>query len=337
MARGPGDKWYSSSPPVVELTRSGGRLLTVGTAEAKIDGALLTVKAGRRSTRQKASGVPFTAVAADGKHAHTLAAGDAAGRVALFDVLRNRYSVWRVPLGGEAIAHLCFVSHGKELVVSAADGSVVVLSVADGSLTARLVETRLNGGTLGGYAGGSSAGIPGGAGGGDEGAVVPPRIVASEEGDVVATFSPLRVVLWNAADSWQQLQVLGNGKDGGSAGVVAVRLAGGLCLVLFDSDRILAWEVADGFSLRFQLSAADDDRTGAGLTCFAAAPSLVVAGGRNAMVYFWDSASEVLLRVVEMPSSASAVVQLEFLHKSAQVAVLGDDGRLLLWSSTTCE
>ena len=158
----------------------------------------------------------------------------------------------------------------------------------------------------------------------------PWRIVANADSGLVATFGAERVVLWNAAASWEQVQLLG---APGNSSVVAVRLLDDLVLVLFDDDRILAW-CADDFKLRYQLRVSEGP---AGLTCFAAAQSLVVAGGRNAMLYFWDTASEVLLRVVELPSSANAAVQVEFLRKSAQVALLGDDGRLLLLTSTTGE
>ena len=77
---------------------------------------------------------------------------------------------------------------------------------------------------------------------------------------------------------------------------------------------------------------ADEGR--AGLACFAPTSSSLVAGGANAMLYLWDLSSEVMGRVAEMPPSVNSVVAVEALHKTDEVAVLGDDGTLLILSFT---
>ena len=292
-----------SPPPTLVHQRGGGQIFG-GRMEARVDGAILQLNA----SKSRSETIPYTAVAADAKHDHIVASADGLGRVTIFNLNRNRFTTWRV--AGEAIVALCFVSPGKELCASLSDGTVLCLNVADGGLAARLLDKRQD----------------------DAGAVNRVSVTTTTDGNgsIVATYNSNCVVVWDAAYSWRQVRKLGAPVK---SNVVAVRLFDDLVLVLFNNDCILAWSMED-YNIRFQLRVSEGS---AGLTCFAATENLVVAGGSNAMLYFWDTTSEVLLRVVEMPSSCNVVVQVEILSKNAQIAVLGDDGRLLILSSTACK
>ena len=102
--------------------------------------------------------------------------------------------------------------------------------------------------------------------------------------------------------------------------------------VLFSDSSLAAYD-ADCFAMtrHYSLPAAEGQ---ADLTTFdvSGCGRFLVAGGRNAMLYLWDLASDVLLLIAEMPPSASAVVQLDFSQaagSSSPLFVLGDDGRVL--------
>ena len=258
-----------------------------------------------KSSKSGTSPPAFTAVASD-PWSDIVALGDVRGNVTLVDAGRNTFQRFRVAQG-DPITSLCFISRSKEVVASLASGAVLVLHLGTGSVVARLPHRR-----------------PGHAPDG-------PVLVASDGLSSLSSFDPGRVSLWAPTaqqSSWEQTQCLAAPTPSGR--FLAVRMLPEIVAVLCDSDRILGWRTQEeDFPLAFSLQVPAEER--AGLSCFAASSELVVAGGRNAMVYLFDPTTEVLLRVVEMPQLVQAVVQVEVLRASpGRCALLGDDGSLLV-------
>ena len=264
----------------------------------------------RRSGTGTARLLPFTAASASGSR-DLFTMGDARGGITVLEPSNNRYRRWRIG-NGEAIVSLCFTGRGKELAISMERGGVVVVNVATSNIAARLTHARP----------------------GHSSRSVVHVTTDPKDGTHLCTFSAERVVLWRATGaSWEQVQCLVGGTAEGphpAGRFVAARLFGGLVAVLCDDDRLLGWSLAS-LELKFELTPGER----AGLACFAAGDvPFVVAGGRNGMLYFWDGRDGGLTQVVEMPPSVRRVVQLEVVESTNQVAVLGDDGRVLLLSTS---
>ena len=159
------------------------------------------------------------------------------------------------------------------------------------------------------------------------------------------TVSVDSVTLWNVTD-WSRLQSMGAG-----AGVVAAAYtpSGSTLLVAFRDDTILGWSTST-MERTVTLSLADLGSAGATITCMSCSPDgrLLLTGTVGRDLLLWDLEHECLLRVVELPSTCSSVVQAEFIRgfESGEggdaasdggaglgdfaAAVLGDDGEVLV-------
>ena len=129
-----------------------------------------------------------------------------------------------------------------------------------------------------------------------------------------------------------------------TSGIAAARLvpAALLLAIAFGDDTVIAYD-AKSYAIVGKLTLPGAE-AGAQLRTLAASPdgTLLVAGGSNGCVYVWDVPEERLLRVVDMPAPATAVLQVEVLHvpwtaagasaprPPPRLLLLGDDGRLLL-------
>jgi hypothetical protein len=123
-------------------------------------------------------------------------------------------------------------------------------------------------------------------------------------------------------------------------------------VVAFRDDTIGAWPLGADAQLQRLVVPRSERGSGAALTCVACEwfdaahwwegwSPVVAAGTRSGSVVFWTLASAQGVRVVDLPSSSTAVVQVAFLGRAegsaardptqgTQWAILGDDGAVLL-------
>ena len=268
----------------------------------------------------------FTCVAflPDGE---TFLAGDAGGRVFLFSVRRNEYTLLsRFPSAVRQLVPL--VHQPKEaLAVLEGPGAPVCVAVTDGRDVAHLHGHRLP--VL-------SA---------DSHARLPVCVTASED----------EALLWSTED-WRQLKSLGDG-----AGIMQATFLGAapgaadaLC-VLFRDAQILVWDLGT-FSLLSRLAPPSHEPLAAPapalerFTCGAGGDDHVLAAAASAALLLFRTRDGSLLSIAELPESARRVRHLQALPPSPgppgggpnaawretadrrRYAVLGDDGALRLLS-----
>mmetsp|Transcript_548 Transcript_548/g.1392 ORF Transcript_548/g.1392 Transcript_548/m.1392 type:complete len:1117 (-) Transcript_548:95-3445(-) len=138
-------------------------------------------------------------------------------------------------------------------------------------------------------------------------------------GSLAATASAERVILWET-ENWRRVKSLG----GGGLGVVQVVFTGrgDLVLVAFRNGSVLGWG-AHEFELLVRLQTQEE----AALSCIAVSPdSKYVVGGAPGKLFVWELRTQALIRVIELPSQVTAVVQIKFAEDDFKVLVLGDDG-----------
>ena len=285
-----------------ELTMQHGRIWTKRPRVGR-DG-LLTILGNRRARRNSATRVAFTATAFNAR-GDAFAAADRRGAVFVFHVALNRYACLKEAKLGAPAYSLDFVRFRPSF-------NSIVLGLGD----ARHTVLCLNG---------ESGRAEKTLSGQHHHPVV--SVSSHPTRALLLSTSSEAVILWDS-DTWSKLHALSG--PGGLAVVAARFLVDGERIgVLFRDDAVLMWST-DSFGLLSRLTLPPHEGR-ANLRCFAATRdgSLVVAGGSNAMLYLWDAASEVVVRVAELPPSASVALQLEFIADSHELLILSDDGRLL--------
>jgi hypothetical protein len=132
-----------------------------------------------------------------------------------------------------------------------------------------------------------------------------------------------------------------------ASGVVHAVIAArpGLLAAAFGDDSIVVWRY-DDFSVVAKLSLTEPE-VGAGLRYISIADdgSILAAAANNGCVYVWDLESQQLVRIIDAPPPATAVLQVSviagerrlnvssgnaFAPAPAQVVMLNNDGRLLI-------
>eukprot|EP00644_Phytophthora_capsici_P014018 jgi/Phyca11/74151/gw1.3.587.1 len=223
-----------------------------------------------------------------------LAATDERGRVFVFFVTSNRYSLVQ-HLGVPTIS-CCFSPQRKtELLVTCEDETVRCIDVQSQTLISTLRGHRL-----------------------------PARCAAFQKsGELALTASQDAVILWDTKD-WSRYRVLNAGPGVEEAMFVA---RGDLVAVCFQDDTIMMWEL-ESLALKYRFCLPEKEQS-PGLQKIAVSDDhqVLVASGRAPFIYVWEFESQTIIRIIELPPPIKQVTTHAFLPgHSTLISILGDDG-----------
>ncbi|KAK1935017.1 TBC1 domain family member 31 [Phytophthora citrophthora] len=242
-----------------------------------------------------------------------LAATDERGRVFVFYVTSNRYSLVQ-HLGVPTIS-CCFSPRRKtELLVTCEDETVRCIDVQSQTLISTLRGHRL-----------------------------PSRCASFQKsGELALTASQDAVILWDTKD-WSRYRVLNAGPGVEDAMFVA---RGDLVAVCFQDDTIMMWEL-ESLALRYRFCLPEKEQS-PGLQKISVSDDhqVLVASGRAPFIYVWEFESQTIIRIIELPPPIKQVITVsrDFLlvidigsdtialqhaflpGHSTMISILGDDG-----------
>ncbi|POM78059.1 Hypothetical protein PHPALM_4458, partial [Phytophthora palmivora] len=225
-----------------------------------------------------------------------LAATDERGRVFVFFVTANRYSLVQ-HLGVPTISCCFSPSRKTELLVTCEDESVRCIDVQSQTLISTLRGHRL-----------------------------PARCASFQKsGQLALTASQDAVILWDTKD-WSRYRVLNAGPGVEEAMFVA---KGDLVAVCFQDDTIMMWEL-ESLALRYRFSLPEKEKS-PGLHKIAVSDDhqVLVASGRAPFIYVWEFESQTIIRIIELPPPIKQVVSHVFLPgQNSMISILGDDGSI---------
>ncbi|KAL3666135.1 hypothetical protein V7S43_008924 [Phytophthora oleae] len=223
-----------------------------------------------------------------------LAATDERGRVFVFFVTSNRYSLVQ-HLGVPTIS-CCFSPQRKtELLVTCEDETVRCIDVQSQTLISTLRGHRL-----------------------------PARCASFQKsGELALTASQDAVILWDTKD-WSRYRVLNAGPGVEEAMFVE---RGDLVAVCFQDDTIMIWEL-ESLALRYRFCLPEKEQS-PGLQKIAVSDDhqVMVASGRAPFIYVWEFESQTIIRIIELPPPVKQVITHTFLPgHSTMISILDDDG-----------
>ena len=158
----------------------------------------------------------------------------------------------------------------------------------------------------------------------------PFSISFQKHGHLVLTAASDSVILWDTRD-WTRFRTLNAGPGAQHAMFTGEKSR--LIAVLFRDNAVMVWNL-DSFQVKCRLALPDDDES-TELTHFAVSSDelTVVAGGRGSYLYVWETESQQLIRIIDLPSNIKATSALDFLPGtttmcSNTISLLGDEGRI---------
>ncbi|CEG43732.1 tbc1 domain family member 31 isoform x4 [Plasmopara halstedii] len=225
-----------------------------------------------------------------------LAATDERGRIFVFFVTANRYSL--VQHLGVPIISCCFSPKRKsELLLTCEDETVRCIDVQSQTLISTLKGHRFPA----------------------------KRISFQESGQLALTASQDAVILWETKD-WSKYRVLNAGPGVEEALFVS---KGDLVAVCFQDDTIMMWEL-ESLALKYRFSLPEAEKS-PGLQKIAVSDDhqVLVASGRAPCIYVWEFESQTIIRIIELPAPIQQVVTHAFLPgHNTMVSILADDGEI---------
>jgi hypothetical protein len=160
-------------------------------------------------------------------------------------------------------------------------------------------------------------------------------------GHTVVTISQDKAVVWS--DNGTSLSVARTMSGDFRAGVIVQSgssSSSSTQLALLFADSSLAFYDLDCFALARQYVLPVTEGA-ASLLCVCASPTVpfLITAGANAMLYLYDTNSNVLVCIAEMPPAATSVLSLAYAATDSAtgttpLVVLGDDGRILVLDYT---
>lgn len=230
--------------------------------------------------------VKFSALAVDASGERVLTS-DVQGVLTLHDLAQQGYR--RVRDMRVAATRLAFcVRDGGLAIAVLADATIRVYDLDSGDVVA----------TLGGHKGDVLA------------------VAQTADGGTLLTASADVALLWSTAD-WSRKRALGY-----AAGVAGAATAAAAPLVglAFRNDTVCVWDAVT-FALVAKLRLPEAE-AGAGLCSLALADdgSLALAAGSNGCVYVWDLPTSALVRIVDAPPPARAVLQVGVVSAATAAA-----------------
>lgn len=236
---------------------------------------------------------PFRAVAFNAS-GELLAATDERGRIFVFFVTANRYSL--VQHLGLSTISCCFSPTRKtELLVTCEDETVRCIDVQSQLLISTLKGHRFPA----------------------------KRASYQKSGQLALTASQDAVILWDTKD-WSRYRVLNAGPGVEEALFVS---KGELVAVCFQDDTIMMWEL-ESLALKYRFLLPEDEQS-PGLRRIAVSDDhqVLVASGRAPCIYVWAFESQTIIRIIELPAPITQVVSHAFLPgHNTLVSILADDG-----------
>ncbi len=235
-----------------------------------------------------------------GPDGSVLAAGDANGRVYLWDVASARLSRALTDPETEGVIGVDYCPDGELLAAADCNGRVYLWDVIDGKL-ARTFARRRNHGMTG--------------------------VAFGLGGDVVAAASESgRIQVWDVATGG----LSGTFDNPGSQGVTGVAFDRDteLLAVADDNGRVYLWDVIDG-----ELTGTLENPGSQGVTGVAFGPpgDVLASSDANGQVFVWEVASGQLARAFTTPGR-TAVYAVTFAPDGGVLAAGDADGRLYLWN-----
>ncbi|TDH72853.1 hypothetical protein CCR75_008940 [Bremia lactucae] len=225
-----------------------------------------------------------------------LAAADERGRIFVFFVTMNRYSL--VQHLGVPIISCCFNPKRKtELLVTCEDETVRCIDVQSQTLISTLRGHRMPA----------------------------RRLSFQKSGKLALTASHDAVILWDTKD-WSRYRVLNAGPGVEEAVFVASE---DLVAVCFQDNAIMIWEL-ETLALQYKFSLPAEEQS-VGLQKIAVSDNnqVLVASGRAPCIYVWDFYSQTMIRIIELPAPIKQVVYHAFLPGcKTVVSILADNGKL---------
>jgi WD40 repeat protein len=230
---------------------------------------------------------PFTAVAVDAL-GERVAACDRSGNLLLFDLSSQRYRrVRNMTVEGTQVAFSARFEDG--LYVALADATARCYNAQTGDMVVSLAGHRSE----------------------------VTALAQSGDGSSLLTVSSDVALVWGTGD-WTRKRSLGS-----PAGIAhaAIAASAGHLAVAFRDDTIYVWDGTTYDTVaRLRLT---DPEAGAELRAIAAADDgsvVVAASGKHGCVYVWDVPSSALVRIIDAPSPAKAVVQVAVISSAVATA-----------------
>ena len=252
------------------------------------DGSIVCVHSRAPPSRSgaRASRSPFTAVCVDAPGERILTS-DATGSLVLYDLTRQAYR--RVRAMGLAASAVAFnTAEASQAIAAFRDGSARVYDLDSGDVIAELSGHKGEIMTLG----------------------------QTPDGALFLTASDDVAMLWSTVD-WSRKRCLAY-----PHGIAGATIAAGapLLALSFKNDTVIVWDVLTyAVVAKLRLPEAEAGAT-LGPLALADDGSLAVAGAANGCVYVWDLPTGALVRIVDAPAPARAVLSVGVLSAAAAAA-----------------